>query len=359
MKFDLKKDSEIFILCPANVDTGGPMCLHQLAYILKKRLKKKVYMHYFPQSVKNPIHKNYKSFNIPTKKLIKDLEKNILIIPEFYKSIELSKNYQNIQKGLWWLSVDFFLYHRFIYKNHSLVRSLIKIPFKLISLFNRLTLFYFGNISLFKYLKYIYTKNPLINVFKIKNININFSHSSYQFKTLASQGVKSTYLSDCIKKEYFDKSKKILIKDKKNIICYNPRKSSIFFETFIKLNNDFKFIPLINMNLNELINVLSKSKIYMDFGFHPGQDRLPREAAILKNCIITNKEGSAAIYKDLPIDSGFKFDEKNNNFLKIRKKIQMVFDDFQSEYKKFSYYRKFLHLQEKKFINQISRSFKK
>ena len=39
----------------------------------------------------------------------------------------------------------------------------------------------------------------------------------------------------------------------------------------------------------------------MDFGFHPGQDRLPREAALLKNCIITNREGSAAFYKDVPI----------------------------------------------------------
>ena len=48
----------------------------------------------------------------------------------------------------------------------------------------------------------------------------------------------------------------------------------------------------------------------MDFGFHPGQDRLPREAAILKNCIITNKEGSAAIFQDVPIADEFKFNER-------------------------------------------------
>ena len=357
MKFNLKKDSEIFILCPANVDTGGPMCLHQLAYILKKKFKRKVYMHYFPQSVKNPIHKNYKFFNIQNRKTIVDKKKNILIIPEFYKSIEISKNYHNIQKGLWWLSVDFFLYHRFLFKNHFIVRSFIKIPHKLISLINKITKFYFGNISLFRYLKLIYINNPLINVFKIKNININFSHSSYQFKTLASQGVKSVYLSDNIKKEYFIAGKKILIKNKKNIICYNPIKSSSFFKKFIELNSDLKFVPLINLNLKELIAILSESKIYMDFGFHPGQDRLPREAAILKNCIITNREGSASIYDDLPISKEFKFDEKNVNFLKIRAKVQKIFSIFPEESKKFNYYRKFLNLQEKKFINQISRHF--
>ena len=358
MKFNLKKDSEIFILCPANVDTGGPMCLHQLAYILKKKFKKKVFMHYFPQSVKNPVHKNYKFFNIQNRKTIIDQKKNILIIPEFYKSIEISKDYHNIQKGLWWLSIDFFLFHRFLYKNHSIIRSLVKIPYNLISLINRLTVFYFGNISLFKYLKIIYIRNPLINVFKIKNININFSHSNYQFNILASQGVKSIYLSDNIIKNYFDAGKKVKIKNKKNIICYNPKKISIFFKKFMKLNPDLKFIPLINLNTNQLISILAKSKIYMDFGFHPGQDRLPREAAILKNCVISNKEGSASIYDDLPIDDEFKFDEKNENFSLIRKKIQIIFDNYLVESKKFNYYRKFLNLQKKKFINQISNSFK-
>ena len=27
--------------------------------------------------------------------------------------------------------------------------------------------------------------------------------------------------------------------------------------------------------------------IYLDFGYHPGKDRMPREAALFNNCIIT------------------------------------------------------------------------
>ena len=61
----------------------------------------------------------------------------------------------------------------------------------------------------------------------------------------------------------------------------------------IIIQSKINLIPLINFNKKEIINFLSKSKIYIDFGFHPGQDQMPREAAILKNCIITNKEGSA------------------------------------------------------------------
>ena len=44
MKFKLYKNSEIFVICPANIDTGGPMCLHQLAQKLKKSLKKSLHV---------------------------------------------------------------------------------------------------------------------------------------------------------------------------------------------------------------------------------------------------------------------------------------------------------------------------
>ena len=44
------KNSIIYILCPANIHTGGPKCLHQLGYELQNVLKKKVYMYYFSMS---------------------------------------------------------------------------------------------------------------------------------------------------------------------------------------------------------------------------------------------------------------------------------------------------------------------
>jgi hypothetical protein len=358
MKFKLYKNSEIFVICPANIDTGGPMCLHQLAQKLKKKFKKKVYMYYFPTNLKNPVNKNYRTLRIPFKNKISDFKRNILIIPEYYPAVEISKKYNNIQKGLWWLSVDFYLYHRFIYKNHSILRSLIKIPHKIIKIINQLLFFQFKNLSLFRYLKFIYLNIPFYNVFKIDNININLAHSYYQYITLKSKNINSTYLSDSINSEFIKASKKISLRNKKDIICYNPRKSSTFFDRFIKLNPDIKFIPVKGYNLKQLIKLLSKSKIYMDFGFHPGQDRLPREAALLKNCIITNREGSAAFYKDVPIAEEFKFIEKRENHAKIRDKIDQIFAFYTNELEKFKSYRNFLLSQEKIYDKQITKLFK-
>ena len=358
MKFNVSKDSEIYVICPANIDTGGPMCLHQLAHKLKKKFRKKVYMYYFPSELKNPTHKNYRPLKIPTIKKISDYRKNILIIPEYYPAVEISKMYKNIQKGLWWLSVDFYLYHRFIFKNHSILRSLIKLPHKIFNFINLLFFHQFKNLSLFKYLKLIYLNNPFYNVFKIQDIDINLAHSYYQFITLKNKNIESTYLSDSMNTEYIKAGKKISLKNKKNIICYNPLKSSAFFDKLVKLNPDIKFIPLKGYNLKQLIKILSKSKIYMDLGFHPGQDRLPREAALLKNCIITNKEGSAAFYKDVPIADEFKFSETRNNYVKIRRKIDQIFENYPKEIEKFKFYRKFIISQEKRYDKQISKLFK-
>ena len=357
MKFTLHKKTKIYICSPANIDTGGPTDLHQLAFILKKKFNRKVYMSYYPLQKKNPIHKNYKLFKIPFVKKIPDLKENILIIPEAFYFIKLSRKYSNIQKGLWWLSIDNYLKHRFVNKNNRIIQILIKIPHKIYVLFSKITSFQFKNITFFKYLKFIYINLSLNNVFKIENIKVNLVHSKYQFNVLKSKKIKSVYLSDYIRDEYFKKSRTILLKKKKNIICYNPSKSTIFFQKFIKLNPDIKFFPLTNLSLSEMITALSRSKIYMDFGFHPGQDHLPREAAILKNCIITNKEGSAAIYDDLPIKDEFKFYEKKENFYKIRKKIDLVFNNFSRELIKFQYYRHYLHRQKNLFENQIEKIF--
>ena len=54
-------------------------------------------------------------------------------------------------------------------------------------------------------------------------------------------------------------------------------------------------IKLSGFNTKQIINIYNKTKVYLDFGYHPGKDRMPREAALFNNCIITNKKGSAKI----------------------------------------------------------------
>ena len=127
----------------------------------------------------------------------------------------------------------------------------------------------------------------------------------------------------------------------------------------IKKNPFIKFVPLKNYTTKELIKMLSVSKIYMDFGFHPGVDHLPREAAILKNCIITNKEGSAFYNQAVTINEDYKYQEKNRNLLLISNKIVKIFNNFNSELVFFENYRKKLYQEKKIFKNQVRDLFYK
>ena len=78
---------------------------------------------------------------------------------------------------------------------------------------------------------------------------------------------------------------------KKNIICYS-NKSNDFVKKISNYTN-YKMIELKNLNSSKIINIFQKTKIYLDFGYHPGKDRMPREAVLFNNCILTNKRGSA------------------------------------------------------------------
>ena len=51
MKLNISDETIFYILAPANVDTGGPHDLHQLASELKI-LGKNVYMYYYPKGKK-------------------------------------------------------------------------------------------------------------------------------------------------------------------------------------------------------------------------------------------------------------------------------------------------------------------
>ena len=255
MNLNSYDDSIYYIVCPSNNDTGGPKDLHQLALELKN-LGKKVFIYYFPINQDIKIHKNYEIFNLPFINEIEDSEKNILIVPEVNQAILISKQYKKIQKILWWLSLDFFFITSFTQNYSKFTKSIIKFPFEIICIFNDITKNYFGNLSFSKYLKIIYLNFPFKNLVKLQEFKMNLSQSMYQYKILNSKNVKSNLLFDYIRDEYFDAREDVSLKDKQNIICYNPSKSSSFMKRIIDSNPKFKFVRLENYNMSQVIEIL-------------------------------------------------------------------------------------------------------
>ena len=147
------------------------------------------------------------------------------------------------------------------------------------------------------------------------------------------------------------------IQKKKNLICYSHKSNT--FLNLIKSRSKAKFIELKNFTSKDIVNILKKTKIYMDFGYHPGKDRMPREAVLFNNCIISNLKGSAKNDTDIPISKEFKFSEKSININNIMKKIDKIFLNHEKEFKNFKRYKNLVLNEEKKFRTQILQIFNK
>ena len=354
-KILLKKKTKIYILAPANTFTGGPECLHQLAYYMSKIFKVKTLIYYLPNENKNPVHKNFKHYKVNFTNIIEDQKDNILIMPEHFMFLKYGLKYSNIQKIIWWLSVDNYFGYKFHYQNKKIIRSIIKIPFNIIKIFNKITNFYFGVFTYQDYLKIFYNFSNLSQQEEIKQASTHLMQSYYAYD----------YLKDKIKNSYFlfDFQNKKLLKSskgfnkKENLVCYS-HKSNNFINLLNKLSNT-KFIELKGFTSQQIIKIFKKSKIYIDFGYHPGKDKMPREAVLFNNCIITNNKGSAKNKFDIPIKNQFKFKQNYNELDIINSLIEILLKNYKKEVRKFSNYKKKVLDEEKVFKKQLLNIFVK
>jgi hypothetical protein len=102
-----------------------------------------------------------------------------------------------------------------------------------------------------------------------------------------------------------------------------------FTQALMNISPNINWIPIINMSSFEISNLMKFSKIYIDFGNHPGKDRIPREAAICGCCIITNKKGSASNQFDVEIPDTYKFDNEMEHLEEITLLIKDILDNFE------------------------------
>mgnify|MGYP001626387956 FL=1 len=165
------------------------------------------------------------------------------------------------------------------------------------------------------------------------------------------------YLSDYLNPNFL--SNKAELSKKVNIVVFNPKKGISFTKKIISSATDIEFVPLANMTREQVIETLQKAKVYIDFGNHPGKDRIPREAAILGCCVITGKRGSAAFFEDVPIPDEYKFEDKEENIPKIIEKIKDCFDNFEKRYQDFDYYRQVIKNEPIKFLEDLKKIFVK
>lgn len=314
----------IYLFAPAAKATGGPELIHQLAYKLKERGMSPTIV-YTPKIDGNPVHQSYEKYGLDWSFDFLDEEGALLVVPETQSAFAMEV--KNAEVCIWWQSVD--NYYKF---HESKVKSII------LRLYREIT------------------TSPPFWLFenKLRELPYHFAQSEYAKQHLLQKGVdprKIFMLSDYLSSEFLD-----VCCDrggKEDVIAYNPSKGMKYTRMIIDAYPSGRFIAIENMSKHEVITLLKRAKVYLDFGPHPGKDRIPREAALMGCCVITNRKGSAFYEEDVGIPESYKFDSVRRDLSNIVSLLDAILKSYDSEFLRFSEYIDGIRSQELKFDTEV------
>ncbi|WP_166424734.1 hypothetical protein [Paraglaciecola sp. 20A4] len=318
----------VYVICPGDSVTGGPELIHQFIDAVNS-VGGNASVLYYPFSHNYDIPSPYKHYNVKVeKKGSISADNSIIIVPEI--ATQYIKYFEKFEIFIWWLSVDNY-FNAFPMGLKGKLKSVIK---KLVKHRNRP--------------KYLNEMNQYSHL----------AQSHYAMQFLKDNGYESSLLSDYLNKEHFVQEADL--EKKENIICYNPKKGLEVTQYIIETYPKMKFVPIQNMNHKEVADLLKRSKIYIDFGKHPGKDRLPREAAMANCVVITGMKGSAGNEYDIPVPKKYKLDENSSDFIsKVDQIISFVFNDYESSLQDFGHYRERIQNERELFLDQVSNLVRK
>ena len=292
---------KIYILCPAKRVTGGVELAHQLCHALNTLTDISTFMWYMDIDnttdetavVDDIAPEDYAPYLTSCAKSLSeiDIEGNVVVFPEGLTG-EMNR-IKKAKKVLWWMSVDNYL------------ESTGEINLKDIS------------------------RDVCLHLYQ--------SYYAQDYVSRKIPGAKGMFLSDYINEEH---GRFIYPADmRKNIALYNPRKGYKEIEPLIHKADWIQWVPLFGMTREKVILMMQLGKIYVDFGNHPGKDRIPREAASNGCVVITNRKGSAAYNEDVPIPEEYKFKEPEKSMDEIDGLMHEICDNFSEHQARFKAYR--------------------
>ena len=329
LKIDNK--SLVYVACPGNYKTGGTELPHQLVFLLNQ-LGVKAFITYFGNETDLRIHPEFCKYVSTFKRLneVEDIKNNVLILPEIHP--EFANKYNNIQVAIWWMSVDNY------FKNDSVWNAA-----RYYGPQNAMWLLLHGY-------AHLYSK-------KINKKYLHLYQSEYAHQFLKKNGITNTaQLSDYLNSEYIDA--KPDFSKRKNIVLYNPSKGYNFTRRIINSAPDIKWTPIKGMTTKQVFDLMNSAKVYIDFGNHPGKDRMPREAAMCGCCIITGNRGSAAYFEDVAIETEFKYRNKNEDIPIIVDKIRDCLNNYDIKIVQFKSYRDKIRKEKDVFERDVRSIFK-
>ncbi len=349
-QFPKTKVEKIFLVCPPSVQTGGPEAMHQLCneinatsrengevsalmlYIEEKRDRAYLSKTTVPLDTYSSIYPNIQvctnwpdadgSFQNTESEDSKDSDdsstysSSLVIWPEIWTNLvdSLEGNHQN---AIWWLSVN---------NNSGKYQQ-------------------WGRRDILHLYQSQYAKCHILkNIEKARANNINNGGGEPDDSNILSKQVLP--MTEYIYKSLVEVDQSLEDSQRDLEILYNPLKG-IHYTDAIRKRSDkkFQFTPIggsgdKRITPAQVTKLLHRAKVYIDFGPHPGMDRLPREAALANCIVITNTAGAAFYDEDVPIPSSYKIDTFDVE--KIHSLLKKAVEEYDVKKADFDTYRKWI-----------------
>lgn len=308
----------VYLLAPANVATGGTELLHQFSKCLTEMRIENYMIYPDRDEIRCPTPDIFLKYGVKYVTRYVDAEDSVLVLAE--TQVHLAKECIRGTAMVWWLSVDNYLdaYREF---------------------FTGKELDIFG--------------------LKQKKNVVHFVQSHY-----AKAFVENTMrLGECFFLKDYINDQIVQIAnalngtiERQNICLYNPKKGLEVIEPIIEATQDeIQWIPLTGMKPDEMARVMCQAKMYVDFGKHPGKDRIPREAAICGCMVVTNQKGSAAYQQDVNIPVDCKIEDTENVYV-VASKIKRMMANYEDRYADYEIYRQQIRREKEEFLDEAKHS---
>ena len=302
----------VYFVCHSNLATGGTELLHQLSSCLTNYGIENYMVYPNADGIHCPTPPSFMKYNVKYVSRYIDSPDSILILAE--TQVHLISECQKGTAMIWWLSVNNYLlsYQDRITEDNIDVFNLKERP------------------NLVHFVQSYYAQDFVNTFFNPTNCHFLMDYINDDIVAWANTH-KDSY-------------------SRKNICLYNPKKGYDTLEPIIAAcRKDITWIPLINMTPTQMADTMCHAKLYIDFGTHPGKDRIPREAAVCGCCILTNQEGSAAYQNDVNIPERYKLEypQDINATLDV---IYELVDNYDSHIAEYAPYRESILLEKDAFF---------
>lgn len=314
----------VYLLAPHGLATGGPEAIHQLgaALVSAGADARVVYAGWATGTLRSSLAAGgcpaaYAAYAVPEDDAIVDSAENVLVLPEIWTAA--ADEFERIRTADWWLSVD----------NNVM------------SGFGQ----FFARQS----------RRPVAHLHQ----------SAYAEAYLRRNGIASShYLADYLNSSHTQDARlsatvQATLGQRRPFVLFNPKKgievTQRLAQRAVERGRAIEWVPIADMSAIEVSILMRLAMVYVDFGHHPGMDRMPREAAVAGCCVVTGRRGAAGFAEDVPIPERFKVADDAIDVALDR--IGECLDGFATVSAEFDPYRAFIADQPRRFRADVAAIF--